>query len=86
MIAQRSRLGNITEASLNDSVARFKRFVNEFKQKNKINYSYKRPAEGKVHKQIDEWEKLNKALTPKEAQRSAERVAPREALTLREIS
>ena len=58
VIAQRARLGNITEASLNDSIARFKRFVNEFKQKNKINYSYKRPAEGKVHKQIAEWEKL----------------------------
>ena len=35
MIAQRARLGNITEASLNDSIARFKRFVNEFKQKTK---------------------------------------------------
>ena len=35
VIAQRSRLGNITEASLNDSIARFKRFVNEFKQKTK---------------------------------------------------
>ena len=60
VIAQRARLRNITEASLNDSIARFKRFVNEFKQKNKIKikYSYKRPAEGKVHKQIAEWEKL----------------------------
>ena len=35
MIAQRARLRNITEASLNDSIARFKRFVNEFKQKTK---------------------------------------------------
>ncbi len=38
VIAQQARLGNITEASLNDSISRFKRFVNEFKQKNKINY------------------------------------------------
>ena len=28
MIAQQARLGNITEASLNDSISRFKRFVN----------------------------------------------------------
>ena len=38
MIAQHARLGDITETSLNDSIARFKRFVNDFKQKNKINY------------------------------------------------
>ena len=38
VIAQHARLGDITEASLNDSIARFKRFVNDFKQKNKINY------------------------------------------------
>lgn len=38
MIAQHARLGNITESSLNDSISRFKRFVNDFKQKNKINY------------------------------------------------
>ena len=38
MIAQQARLGNITEASLNDSISRFKRFVNDFKQENKINY------------------------------------------------
>lgn len=36
VIAQRTRLGNITEASLNNSVARFKRFVNEYKQKTKF--------------------------------------------------
>lgn len=39
VIAQQARLGNITEASLNDSISRFKRFVNDFKQKNKIKYS-----------------------------------------------
>ena len=38
MIAQRARLGNITEASLDDSISRFKRSVNDFKQENKINY------------------------------------------------
>ena len=38
VIAQQARLGDITEASLNDSVSRFKRFVNDFKQENKINY------------------------------------------------
>ena len=38
MIAQQARLGDITEASLNDSISRFKRFVNDFKQENKINY------------------------------------------------
>ena len=38
VIAQHARLGDITEASLNDSISRFKRFVNDFKQKNKINY------------------------------------------------
>lgn len=42
VIAQHARLGNITEASLNDSISRFKRFVNDFKQKNKINYSLAR--------------------------------------------
>ena len=36
VIAQQARLGNITEASLNDSISRFKRFVNDFKQENKI--------------------------------------------------
>lgn len=30
VIAQHARLGNITEASLNDSISRFKRFVNDF--------------------------------------------------------
>ena len=38
MIAQHARLGNITKASLDDSISRFKRFVNDFKQENKINY------------------------------------------------
>lgn len=33
VIAQQARLGNITEASLNDSISRLKRFVNDFKQK-----------------------------------------------------
>ena len=33
VIAQQARLGNITETSLNDSISRFKRFVNDFKQK-----------------------------------------------------
>ena len=33
VIAQQARLGDITEASLNDSISRFKRFVNDFKQK-----------------------------------------------------
>lgn len=41
VIAQRTRLGNITKESLSNSVARFKRFVNEYKQKNKISYSRK---------------------------------------------
>ena len=36
VIAQQARLGNITEASLNDSISRFKRFVNDFKQENKL--------------------------------------------------
>ena len=43
MIAQQARLGNITEASLNDSISRFKRFVNDFKQKsNTIIYDKKK--------------------------------------------
>ena len=33
VIAQQARLGNITEASLNDSISRFKRFVNDFNPK-----------------------------------------------------
>ena len=38
MIAQQARLGNITEASLTDSITRFKKSVKDFKEKNKINY------------------------------------------------
>lgn len=38
MIAQQARLGNITEASLSDSIARFKQSVNSFRKENKINY------------------------------------------------
>ncbi len=41
MIAQFTRLGNITEASLNDSIARFRKNVKEFREKNKIYYSRK---------------------------------------------
>jgi hypothetical protein len=39
VIAQHARLGNITEASLKDSIARFRKEINDFKQKNKIFYS-----------------------------------------------
>lgn len=39
VIAQHAKLGDITEASLNDSISRFKRCVNDIKRKNKINYS-----------------------------------------------
>ena len=119
----RHTAGALSDNSIHDSVENVKR---------ESKFSYKRPAEGKVHKQIAEWEKLrvyekvdaekilytvlsdvmtlsesetavmtiedrkaaenlmweelNKALTPKEAQRSAERVAPRRVLALREIS
>lgn len=38
VIAKRSRLGNITASSLNDNVAQFRKEVNDFREKNKINY------------------------------------------------
>lgn len=38
VIAQQARLGNITEASLTDSITRFKKSVKDFKEKNKIYY------------------------------------------------
>ena len=38
VIAQRSRLGNITESSLNINLSQFRKNVNDFKKKNKINY------------------------------------------------
>ena len=46
VIAQHARLGDITEASLNDSIARFRRFVKDFKQKNKINYDLAKRKSG----------------------------------------
>lgn len=38
VIAKRSRLGNITESSLNNNLSQFRKNVNDFKKKNKINY------------------------------------------------
>lgn len=38
VIAQRSWLGNITESSLNNNLSQFRKNVNDFKKKNKINY------------------------------------------------
>ena len=39
MTGQQTRLDSITVASLNDNIAQFKKFVNDFKEKNKINYN-----------------------------------------------
>ena len=39
VIAKQARLGDITEDSLKDSIARFRKEINDFKQKNKIFYS-----------------------------------------------
>ena len=41
VIAKQARLGDITEGSLKDSIARFRKEINDFKQKNKISYSRK---------------------------------------------
>ena len=39
VIAQRTRLGNITEKSLNDNLSQFRKKVNQFREKNGILYS-----------------------------------------------
>ena len=45
VIAQHARLGNITEASLDNSLSRFKKKVNVFREKNKISYSRKKSSD-----------------------------------------
>ena len=74
VIAQQARLGNITEASLNDSITRFKRFVNDFKQKNKINYDL---VDEKLSKKYD--------LADDDADGNAEKKVEKKAKTKAEV-
>ena len=55
MITQQTRLGNITEASLTDNIAQFKKFVKEFKEKNKINYNLTESEAERARRMPQRW-------------------------------
>lgn len=59
VIAQRTRLGNITEGSLAESISQFRKKINAFKQKNKISYSRKTTSGGVVTISEGEMAKLH---------------------------
>lgn len=58
VIAQRTRLSNITETSLNESLTQFRKEIKSFREKNKINYSDRDKVS--VYDKIGEVDKLIK--------------------------
>lgn len=55
---QQTRLDSITVASLNDNIAQFKKFVNDFKEKNKINYNLTEAAAEQAAREAAEVEQF----------------------------
>ena len=53
VIAQHTRLGDITKASLDNSISQFLKKINTFKQKKKIKYSRKADTDGEAEKNAD---------------------------------
>ena len=58
---QQTRLDSITVASLNDNIAQFKKFVNDFKEKNKINYNLTEAAAEQAARDAAEVEQFRNA-------------------------
>ena len=61
MTGQQTRLDSITVASLNDNIAQFKKFVNDFKEKNKINYNLTEAAAEQAARDAAEVEQFRNA-------------------------
>ncbi|MBR6781923.1 MAG: hypothetical protein IKM33_01835 [Clostridia bacterium] len=62
VIAHHARMGNITEASLKDNIAQFRKKVNSFKEKNKIFYSVEDRGENADVRENERLKAENKKL------------------------
>ena len=54
VIAKRAPLGNITKSALEKNVARFQKFVNQFREQNKITYSRELPSLNELREENEE--------------------------------